>query len=392
MDSIAKLGMAVALAAVVCLPAMVRADEAQTIKTAVDQSFQPLLGKYDVPGIAVAVTIDGRQHFFNYGVASKEKQTPVTKDTLFELGSVSKTFTATLFGLAQTRGKIALDDHPGKFIPQLRGSAIDKATLLNLGTYTAGGLPLQLPGKVNNTADVTAYFRQWKPSFAPGTQRRYSNPSIGLFGYVTSLALGGDFGKLIETEIFPKVGLRESYIRVPAAAMARYAWGYNSANKPVRANPAVFAEEAYGVKASTADMIRYVEVNIHPDTLDTPMRRRHRRHACRLLQHQRNGAGTWLGAIPISGDAGAPAGRQRRRDGDEGESGDAGRIAAASVDANLVQQDRIDQRLRRLRRLRSGKRIGIVMLANKSLPTPARVAAAHAVLTQLDALSGKPKR
>ena len=57
--------------------------------------------EHDVPGIAVAVTIDGQQHFFSYGVASKEKNKPVTKDTLFEIGSVSKTFTATLASYAQ---------------------------------------------------------------------------------------------------------------------------------------------------------------------------------------------------------------------------------------------------------------------------------------------------
>ena len=87
-----------ALAIISCclLPTAIRAaDSPSKITAAVDRAFRPLLEEHDVPGIAVAVTVDGRQYFFNYGVASKDRNTPVTKDTLFEIGSVSKTFTAT---------------------------------------------------------------------------------------------------------------------------------------------------------------------------------------------------------------------------------------------------------------------------------------------------------
>jgi beta-lactamase class C len=181
-----------------------------------------------------AVTVDGKQYFFNYGVASEESNKPVTKDTLFEIGSVSKTFTATLAAYAQTLGQISLDDHPGKHMPALRDSAIDKASLLNLGTFTAGGLPLQFPDAVTNDSEMVTYFRQWKPAAAPGEQRRYSNPSIGLLGHITGLAMKDDFAGLVETELFPRLGLSHSYIRVPEAEMDNYAWGYTKADKPIR--------------------------------------------------------------------------------------------------------------------------------------------------------------
>jgi beta-lactamase class C len=185
------------------------------------------------------MTVDGRQYFFNYGVASKDWKTPVTKDTLFEIGSVSKTFTATLASYAQTLGKLSLDDRPGTHMPQLRGSAIDTASLINLGSYTASGLPLQFSNAVTNNAEVATYFQQWKPSATPGTQRRYSNPSIGLLGHITGLAMNGNFADLVETELFPKLGLSHSYIRVPEAEMDNYAWGYDKANTPIRVNPGV---------------------------------------------------------------------------------------------------------------------------------------------------------
>src|SRR5688572_14062875 len=111
------------------------ADSASRIAAAVDGAFRPLLKAHDIPGMAVAVTVDGQQHFFSYGVASKETNTPATKDTLFEIGSISKIFTATLATYAQTSGKMSLDDHPGKYMPELRQSPIDQASLLHLGTY-----------------------------------------------------------------------------------------------------------------------------------------------------------------------------------------------------------------------------------------------------------------
>ncbi|HEY5007991.1 MAG TPA: class C beta-lactamase, partial [Caulobacteraceae bacterium] len=248
------------------------ADRHDQIAAAVDRAYRPLMQQYDVPGMAVAVTVDGRSYIFNFGVASRESHRPVTDDTLFELGSVSKTFTATLAAYAQVLGKLSLDDHPGRFMPQLHGWPIDRARLLDLGAYTAGGLPLQVPDAVTNDAEMATWLQQWKPEAAPGVERRYSNASIGLLGHVTALAMGGRFADVVETELFPRLGLRDSYIHVPAAQMPNYAWGYSRANAPIRVNPGEFDAEAYGIKTTAADMIHFVQENIGPGGLDGPMR------------------------------------------------------------------------------------------------------------------------
>jgi beta-lactamase class C len=263
----------VAMIAFCSLATATRAGDAPAeIGAAVDRAVRPLLEEHGAPGVAVAVTVDGRRYFFSYGVASKDGKTRVTEDTLFEIGSVSKTVTATLASYAQALGKLSLDDHPGKYLSALRDSALDQASLLHLGTYTAGGLPLQFPDGVSNNAEMATYFRQWSPLAKPGTQRRYSNPSIGLLGHITALAMNGDFADLVESELFPKLGLSRSYIRVPEAERARYAWGTNKNGNAVRVTPAVLDAEAYGVKTSAADLIRFVESNIHPDTLAPALR------------------------------------------------------------------------------------------------------------------------
>jgi beta-lactamase class C len=91
---------------------------------------------------------------FDYGVASKATKQPVTRDTLFELGSVSKTLTATLASYAQIEGDLSLNDAVSRHLPSLDGTAFGKVTLLNLGTHTPGGLPLQVPDEVHNDAQL----------------------------------------------------------------------------------------------------------------------------------------------------------------------------------------------------------------------------------------------
>lgn len=373
------------IAVTVCLlPLAGRADDEHgRVAAAVDSAFRPLLHEHGVPGIAVAVTVDGRRYFFNYGVASKEGNRPVTENTLFEIGSISKTFTATLAAHAEASGRLSLDDRPGTYLPQLRDSAIDQASLVNLGTYTAGGLPLQLPGSVSVVSDAVAYFRQWQPSAPPGTQRRYSNPSIGLFGHLTALAMNGGFADLMEAEIISGLGLGQTYIRVPKAAMGNYAWGYNKDNRPVRVNPAVFDAEAYGVKTTSSDLIGFVEANIRPETLDMPMRRAV--EATHVGYFRIGGMVQGLGweqyPYPITLDAllagnsttmifepnpATPLDPPQRPSGPTlfNKTGSTGGFSAYAV---FVPE----------------KRIGIVMLANRNIPIPARITAAHAVLEAL---------
>lgn len=114
------------------------------LRRIVDETVRPLMAEQKIPGMAVAITIDGKSHFFGYGVASKESGQKVTEDTIFEIGSVSKTFTAMLGGYGLATGAFTLSDPATKWAPELADSSFDKITMLDLGTYTPGGLPSTL--------------------------------------------------------------------------------------------------------------------------------------------------------------------------------------------------------------------------------------------------------
>ena len=245
---------------------------AQTeLRTVVDAAVQPAIEQYQLPGLAVAIMHKGERHFFNYGVASRESGQAVDEHSLFELGSVSKLFTATLGAYAQAEGKLKLDDRASRHLPALRGSAFDQISLLDLATYTPGGLPLQFPEAVRNERQMLDYYRAWQPAYRAGSQRLYSNPSIGLFGHLAAASLGEPFDQLLEGRLFPQLGMRESHVRVPQAQMARYAWGYRD-DQAIRVQPGPLDAEAYGVKSTAADMLRFVEANLDPSQLPTALR------------------------------------------------------------------------------------------------------------------------
>lgn len=244
----------------------------QQVKAVIDQQFKPLLAQYNIPGLAVAVTLNGQHYFVNYGVASKQSQQPVRNDTLFELGSVSKTFNATLAGYAQAQGKLSFSDHPAKYFPELNKTAVNRATILNLGTYTAGGFPLQFPDEVVTQQDMVKYFQKWQPKTKISAARQYSNPSIGLMGYVTALAMKKPYSELIEKTLFPQLGLKQSFIHVPESQMENYAWGYKN-DQAMRVSAGMFDAEAYGVKSSSADMLKFIDAQLNPQKLNQPMRK-----------------------------------------------------------------------------------------------------------------------
>ena len=246
----------------------------EKIKGVVDRAIRPVMAKYSVPGMAVAITVAGKVYVFDYGVASTQTREPVTRDTLFELGSVSKTFTATLASYAQVSGTLSLSDKTGKYLPQLRGSPFgDEVSLLNLGTHTPGGLPLQVPDAVQNNDQLMQYFKAWQPTYPPGTYRTYNNPGIGTLGLITAKSMGKNFAVLLEQRLFPALGLTSTYINVPATKMANYAQGYTTKNTPIRMAPGVLSPEAYGVKTTAADMIRFVEANMKLIKLNEKLQR-----------------------------------------------------------------------------------------------------------------------
>ena len=85
-------------------------NEKARVEAGVAQAVRPLMEQEGIPGMAVGVASNGQHYVFDYGVASRATGKPVTADTLFEVGSVTKTLTATLAAYAQVGGQLSLTD------------------------------------------------------------------------------------------------------------------------------------------------------------------------------------------------------------------------------------------------------------------------------------------
>ncbi|EPG2722535.1 ADC family extended-spectrum class C beta-lactamase [Acinetobacter baumannii] len=245
----------------------------QEIKKLVDQNFKPLLEKYDVPGMAVGVIQNNKKYEMYYGLQSVQDKKAVNSSTIFELGSVSKLFTATAGGYAKNKGKISFDDTPGKYWKELKNTPIDQVNLLQLATYTSGNLALQFPDEVKTDQQVLTFFKDWKPKNSIGEYRQYSNPSIGLFEKVVALSMNKPFDQVLEKTIFPALGLKHSYVNVPKTQMQNYAFGYNQENQPIRVNPGPLDAPAYSVKSTLPDMLSFIHANLNPQKYPADIQR-----------------------------------------------------------------------------------------------------------------------
>ncbi len=133
-------------------PSAEAADRA-AVERAVRAAVEPLMAEHAIPGWRSRCR-GGERHVVTFGTDAPKGGKPVTQDTLFELGSLSKTFTATLGAYAEATGRLSLADPASRHRPELDGHPLGRARLLDLATYTAGGLPLQFPDEVSGEARI----------------------------------------------------------------------------------------------------------------------------------------------------------------------------------------------------------------------------------------------
>ena len=96
---------------------------------------------------------------------------------------------------------------------------------------------------------------------------------FGLFGYLTAQSLKQPFDQAMEKTLLPKLGLKHTFVKVPPSQMSLYAQGYGKDGKPVRVGPGAMDSEAYGIKTSASDLLRYVQANMNPAKLESAVQR-----------------------------------------------------------------------------------------------------------------------
>jgi CubicO group peptidase (beta-lactamase class C family) len=225
------------------------------------------------PGVVVGVVVQGRAYFWHEGTSGKDGL-PLTKDTIFEIGSNTKTFTTTLLGLDVARGNKALTDPISKYLPGIPlQPGMQSATLGMLATFTAGlpelptgvlSLPLERRGVQEYTVpDFLGFVSSWSPQGSLPAPDVYSNVSTGLLGLCLADRSVDAWMKRVRHEILDPLGMTDTIMWDEGADRDRTAQGFfkNGAHAPPWP---VYAWAAAGALRSTAtDLSKYLEAYLH---------------------------------------------------------------------------------------------------------------------------------
>jgi CubicO group peptidase (beta-lactamase class C family) len=225
----------------------------------------------------VAATIDGdRRSVTVYGQSDSPNNRPLDGDTVFEIGSITKVFTALLFADMVLRGEVAPDDPAAKFLPDsvkmpdFEGAPI---TLLDLATYTSG-LPRMpsnfAPKNPNNPyMDYTEerlydFLSNHKLGFKPGKHYEYANLGFGLLGHILERRAGRSYEELVVLRICAPLGMDDTRITLTGSMQQRLARGHNMGLAPV-ANWDFSALAGAGALRSTAnDLLKFLQMCLGP--------------------------------------------------------------------------------------------------------------------------------
>ncbi len=216
----------------------------------------------DQPGAAAIVVADGKVVLRKgYGMANLELGVPNSPGMVFELGSVTKQFTAAAILLLQERGKLSVTDGIGKYLPDFptHGQTI---TIENLLTHTSGipsytGLP-EWYARVREDlkpADVIAMFKDKPLEFNPGERWAYDNSGFFLLGAIIEKVSGKSYEQFVEEEIFQKLGMTHSRYGHADELIPRRAAGYSKSDQGFRNADYISMSSPYaaGALMSTVD-------------------------------------------------------------------------------------------------------------------------------------------
>lgn len=186
-----------------------------------------------IPGAAVGVWADGQETYACHGVTNIEHPLPVDQDTLFLLGSVTKTYTATALLRLVAEGRVELDAPVRRYVPELRLAderATAEITVLQLLNHTSGldwALQIDTGEGDDALARQAAKLPELKPIAPPGSRASYSQSGYNLLGHVIEKVTGTTYEQAIASLVTEPLGLSQTLFDRDDVMTRRFAVGHN---------------------------------------------------------------------------------------------------------------------------------------------------------------------
>lgn len=244
------------------------------LRERIDSGVRELVATPKTAGIAVGLLRDGVPRVLGYGVLSDTHRVAPDGDTVFEIGSITKTFTGILLDQAVRDGVVGFDDPISKYLPKdvrvptRNGRPI---TLLHLATHRSG-----LPRLPSNFApkDATNPYADFSVNDLydaldtvelprdPGEKYDYSNLGMGLLGHLLSLKSGRSYEALVVEGICTPLGMKDTRIVLSDDQKRRLAPGHSASGEPAANWDFPTLAGAGALRSTANDMLLYMAANL----------------------------------------------------------------------------------------------------------------------------------
>ncbi|MFL9484563.1 serine hydrolase domain-containing protein [Chitinophagaceae bacterium LWZ2-11] len=246
-------------------------------------------------GLAIGILEKNKTVFYGYGETKRGNKQLPNDHTIFEIGSITKTFTATLLAYAANDGKLKLDDPVNKYLPdsippiEYQGIPV---TLKMLSNHSSGlpELPTNFqfadeknphagdPFKDYDNNDLFSFYKHFKLQRKPGVKFEYSNVAAATNGVILEKIYKKSYEELVVNQICNPLGMAETRQVVPDKDSSRIATGYDPTGTIVPPWNWKALSGAGGLRSTTSDLLKYARANM--DTTPSALNR------AMMLTHQ----------------------------------------------------------------------------------------------------------
>jgi CubicO group peptidase (beta-lactamase class C family) len=231
-----------------------------------------LLEEHKVPGVAVGVWHAGQTQLSGFGVTSVAHPLPVTPETIFQVGSITKTFVATAVMVLVEQGKLALDEPLRSYLPELRlqdATAQEQVTMRHLLNHSGGWVGDYFADCGPGDDALAEMVRRVGalPQLLPfGTLFSYNNAGFYLAGRVIEKVSNKTFERAMAELVFAPLGLEQTYFFAEDVMLQRFAVGHIQRDGEIEvASPWPIgraANPAGGICSTVGDLLRYARLHL----------------------------------------------------------------------------------------------------------------------------------
>jgi len=231
-------------------------------------------------GAAIVIIEGNNIEFINFGTARKDKNQAITKDTLFEIGSISKTFTSIALASMVDEGKVKLHDPVQMYMPENVRIPIktndNPITLASLANHSSGlpRLPINMPygDPLDPYADYTVemmyeFLNNYDLPREVGENYEYSNLAVGLLGHVLGLIDKKTYQEVIDDRVLKPLLMTTTFVNVPMTQIDNLSDGHNGALNKTKHWQLPTLAGAGGLKSNAKDMALFLAANMQKQSL-----------------------------------------------------------------------------------------------------------------------------